>query len=173
MSAVFPIIINPFAPRKMTFLEVLDKIDDELRDKTIRERLEMLERSIGAGEQTEIPTRHYFGPGIYAREIFIPRGTVLTGKIHKFQHLNIVSKGDISVLTENGVQRVKAPFTMVSPPGTKRAGYAHEDTVWTTIHGTDETDLDNLEAHFIAKDHAEYLQFAQAQQMIEGDIWHG
>ena len=107
----------------------------------------------------DLPVKHYFSQGVYARELFIPKGTVLTGKIHKYQQLNIMSQGDLSVLTEDGVKRVKAPFTIVSPPGTKRVAYAHEDTVWTTIHGTELTDVDEIESAFIAQSEQEYLTF--------------
>lgn len=109
--------------------------------------------------QVEIPVKHYFSHGVYAREIIIPKGTVVLGKIHKYSQLNICSKGDHSVLTENGVIRVQAPFTIVSPPGTQRIGYAHEETVWTTIHGTELTDVDKIEEHFIAQTYQDYLEF--------------
>lgn len=118
---------------------------------SIRERLDTLEAELLKLPQVEIPPRHYFAKGLYAREITIPKGTLLTGKIHTGQHINIISKGDITVLTEHGPKRVKAPCTLISPPGTKRAGYAHEETVWTTIHAnpTDETDPDVLESILI------------------------
>lgn len=115
--------------------------------------------------QLEIPVRHFFSPGVYAREIQIPKGAIVTGKIHKFSQLNILSKGDISVMTEDGIKRVQAPFTIVSPPGTKRIAYAHEDCVWTTIHGTDETDLEKIEDRFIAQDEAEYLDFRKKLEL--------
>lgn len=110
----------------------------------------------------ELPVKHHFSQGVYARELFIPKGTVLTGKIHKFQQLNIMSQGELSVLTEDGVKRVKAPFTIVSPPGTKRVAYAHEDTIWTTIHGTELTDVDEIEKAFIAQTEQEYIEFCKA-----------
>lgn len=123
---------------------------------TIREKLDALEAELFKHPQIEIPPRHYFAKGLYAREITIPAGTLLTGKIHTTQHINIISKGEISVLTEHGPRRVKAPCTLVSPPGTKRAGYAHEETVWTTIHANpaDEHDVDILEAMLIAPTYA-------------------
>ena len=108
-----------------------------------------LEHELAKFEQLEIKTTHHFAEGLYAREIFIPAGTILTGKIHKSEHLNIVSQGRIAVWTEDGMKEVAAPFTMVSRPGTKRVGYALEDTVWTTIHATHERDLDKLEAELI------------------------
>lgn len=106
---------------------------------------------------TEIPVEHRFSKGVYAREIKIPAGTLLVGKIHKFENLNILSQGEITVLSVDGLHRVKAPFTVVSTPGVKRLAYAHTDCVWTTIHGTDEKDLDKIEETFIAKTYDEVV----------------
>lgn len=117
-----------------------------------REKIMELESAMRQYDQLEIPVTHHFSEGLYAREILIPAGTILTGKVHKTEHLNIVSKGDITVWTEDGMKRVQAPFTMVSRPGTKRVGYAHEDTVWTTIHATNERDLVALEEQLIEKE---------------------
>ncbi len=130
--------------------EVADFVEnqDRLSPLEIRGKIDELERailSLSPELQLEIPPTHYQAEGLYAREILIPRGTVLTGKIHKFQHINVISQGDISVMTEHGIKRLKAPCTFVSPPGTKRVGYAHEDTVWTTFHATEETDLSQIE----------------------------
>jgi hypothetical protein len=133
----------------------------------LRDRLDRLEGEMLAMPQIEIAVTHTFVNGLYAREIFIPKGTILTGKIHKTDHLNIISKGDISVITEDGVKRVQAPCSIVSRAGTKRAGYAHEDTVWTTIHATPEMPLDELEAQLIAPTHADYLAHV-ASLKIEG-----
>ena len=96
-------------------------------------------------DQLTIVPVHYFADGLYAREITIPKGAVLTGKIHLFEHINIISKGDISVLTEEGVKRIKAPATIISQPGIKRVGYAHEETVWTTVHACRVADAEEAE----------------------------
>ena len=115
--------------------------------------------------QIEIKPRHYFAQGLYAREIVIPKGTLLTGKIHLFEHLNIISKGDISVMTEQGIKRIVAPATLISKPGIKRVGYAHEETIWTTIHACNETDAEKAEEHLVVDT---YEQFALAVQGKEG-----
>ena len=114
----------------------------------------------------EAPVTHHFAAGIYGREMLIPQGTVLTGKIHRAECLNIVSKGKIRVLTEHGLRTVEAPATFVSPPGVKRVGLALEDTVWTCIHPNpeDETDLGALEARLIAPD---FDALQAAQQKME------
>lgn len=129
-----------------------------------------LEKAMLKLPQIEMETVHHFAPGVYARELQIPAGTLLTGKIHKTEHINVVSAGDISVLTENGVKRIKAPFTFVSKPGTKRLGLAHTDTVWTTFHVTDETDLVKIEELVIAKTHDETdaLIARDVQMLMEG-----
>lgn len=132
---------------------------NDLTPALLRAKVYQAEAVMKTLPQVEMPVTHHFSEGVYARELFIPKDTILTGKIHKFSQLNILSQGEISVLTEDGVKRVKAPFHIVSPPGTKRIAYAHEDCVWTTIHGTYEKDVDKIEEHFIAQSEAEYLQF--------------
>ena len=128
----------------------------------LQERVESFESQMKQMDnQLEIPVKHYFSEGVYAREIFIPKGTLLTGQVHKYLNLNIMSQGDMTILTETGPVRVTAPYTVVSPPGTKRLAYTHEDTVWTTIHGTYETDIDEIEKHFITATYEEYMKFVE------------
>jgi hypothetical protein len=109
--------------------------------------------------QIAIETRHYHADGLYAREITIPAGCLLTGKVHKREHINIVAKGCISIVTDEGEKLVEAPCVMVSKPGTKRVGYAHEETVWVTVHATTETDVEKLELELVTDDYAGYLMY--------------
>lgn len=128
-----------------------------------RAKLYALQAAVATLPEVEMPLQHVFAPGAYARTIFIPAGSVIVGKIHKHQHLNILSMGHVTVFTEGGGEEdLQGPLTMVSPAGTKRAVYAHTDTVWTTIHLTNETDLAKIEEHVIAKTYEEYEQFAQS-----------
>lgn len=136
-----------------------------LVDLSIRDKVNLIEAEMKKGEQVNIPVRHYFSPGVYAREITIPAGTLLTGRIHKYEQLNILSGGEISVLTQDGVKRVKAPFTIVSPPGTKRIAYAHSECTWTTVLHTDETDPDKIEDLFTVETEREYLAFLETQRL--------
>lgn len=132
---------------------------------TLRQKVERMEVEMREQSQVPIKPEHYLSDGVYAREITIPKDTLLTGKIHKYAQINILSKGDISVLTEDGVKRVQAPFTVVSPPGTKRIAFAHEESVWTTILRTDLTDIDAIEDYFVCDTDAQYLEFQQ--QLLE------
>ena len=109
--------------------------------------------------QAEIPTRHCFGNKVYVREMTAPKGSIIIGKMHKYKQVNIVVKGDISVLTEDGWKRLQAGAMFESPAGIKRAGYTHEDTVWTTICGTEETDPDKAEDALTIGSYQEFLQY--------------
>jgi len=121
-----------------------------------RDHIAAIEAAMKEMPQAEVPIKHYFADNLYAREIHIPRGTMLTGQIHKTTHINIISKGKIAIAEEGrDVQILEAPCTIVSKPGTKRLGIVLEDTVWTTLHGTPERDLDKLESMLVAKDFSE------------------
>lgn len=135
---------------------------------SMREKVTLAEQQMRElGTPAEIPVQHYFSDGVYARHGRIPAGTLLTGYIHKKRNLNILSEGEISVLTQDGMKRVKAPFIIVSPAGTKRIAYTHTDCVWTTIHGTHETDLEKIESEFIAKTEQEWLEYAEKLRLSE------
>jgi len=101
------------------------------------------------------PLKHTFGDGIYVREITMPTGLFVVSKIHKYKHPYFVLKGDVSVLTENGWQRIVAPFSGITEVGTQRILYIHDECVWTTIHRTNKTDLAEIENEIIAKDYSE------------------
>jgi quercetin dioxygenase-like cupin family protein len=117
----------------------------------------------------DFDTKHHFAPGIYMRELFIPKGTVLTGRIHKTEHMNILSQGELTVWTEDGMKRVKASTVIRSQPGMKRVGYAHEDSVWITVHknADDEQELARVEDRLFA-DTFEQVFGSEGMAQIEG-----
>jgi quercetin dioxygenase-like cupin family protein len=124
-----------------------------------------LEQAAKREPQLEMHVTHHFSKDVYARELFIPKGAMVVGKIHKHENLNLLASGDITIATDNGPMRVTAPYIVVSPPGTKRAVLANEDCIWLTIHGTDETDLEIIEQEFTADTPAEYLAFAESLRL--------
>lgn len=131
-----------------------------------RDKVLMLEQEMLKAPQVVIPVRHDFSPGVYSRTITIPAGTILTGRIHKYEQLNILSGGEMSVLTDDGMKRVAAPFIVVSPPGTKRIAMAHTECTWSTILATEEKDPDVIEAEFTVATEQEFLEFSNAQKLI-------
>jgi len=103
------------------------------------------------------PLKHTFGTGLYIREITMPKGMLLISKLHKTTHPYFITKGDVSVLTEKGVVRIKAPYSGITHAGTKRVLYMHAETVWTTVHAnpTNTQDLGMIESQVIAKNYRE------------------
>jgi hypothetical protein len=103
------------------------------------------------------PLKHWLAPGVYCREIHLPAGTVVVGKIHRHRHFNIISKGRITCYTEFGLETHSAPASFISEVGTKRVVHTHEDAIWTTIHPnpTNETNIEKLEAMFTALEYYE------------------
>lgn len=144
------------------------KTPPQIRNAILRLEEDMLNMP---GAQTDCPVRHIFAPGLYAREMVIPKGIIIVGKIHKHAHVNTISKGKCSVITEFGEMELIAPVTFVSKPGTKRVVIANEETVWTTYHPSDETDLDKLEESIIAKsyDDLPIIENTQPVSKIEGE----
>lgn len=126
----------------------------------LRARILDLRDLLDAGPQAECPVRNLFSPGIYMREMTIPAGVVLVGAEHKTRHMNIISKGRIVVWTESGMKELAAPCTFESMPGTQRAGYALEETVWTTVHVNedDETDMEVLVERLTTSKYSDLLE---------------
>lgn len=116
------------------------------------QQLKVIISHMGTMEQVPLPLKHYFAPGVYIREIFMPAGTIVIGKIHKTEHFNILLQGRCSIVSENDTHELKAPLTFVSKAGVQKALYIHEDMIWQTVHLTDERDLDKLEAQLIEPD---------------------
>lgn len=117
----------------------------------MRARVMKLEEALLKLPQADMPTMHLFAPGMYVRPILIPAGVALTGKIHVTEHFCFLMQGDIELLTEEGVHHVTAPAILRSKPGAKRAGYAHTESIFVTVHATNETDLEKLEAELTAE----------------------
>jgi hypothetical protein len=155
-SSIEPEILN-FKTPSMPKYEYQKEDNRSYGTLSTRDKVFALETWMKEQPQLNLKVVNYFSYGVYARELHIPAGTLLTGEIHKFENFNILSQGEISVLTEDGMKRVEAPFSIVSPPGTKRIAFAHTDCIWTTIHGTFEKDVDKIKEMFIAFDEVSYL----------------
>lgn len=111
-----------------------------------------LENELLKLDQFDIPTTHTFMGGVYARQIIMPKGSLIIGKRHRHKTCNVVVSGKVSIYMGDDVPilNIDSPFFMFeSAAGVKKMLYAHTDTVFTTFHPTEETDLDKLEQQFI------------------------
>jgi hypothetical protein len=148
----------------------------EMRAKILALEEQMLalpsEAEAGPGEprRVELTVRHHFSPGIYMRELHIPKGVALTGAIHRTEHLNILSQGVLRVWTEDGMKTLTASTVIKSLPGIKRAGFALEDSVWITVHHnpTEERDVEKLWDLLVTTRFEDVLTSAAEHKKIEG-----
>lgn len=131
-----------------------------------RERVCRLEDEIAALPQVECPVRNLFAPGVYAREMTVPAGVTATGAVHKTEHMTLID-GHCLLTADDGVKEFRGHHVIVSKPGTKRAIYAIEETIVTTIHPTDETDEEKLVALLTESTKDELLGGAQNKQLLE------
>ena len=128
---------------KKTYHQGINTIEDSMR--------QLPTAVVGRELDAMCPLKHTFVDGMYVREIFMPKGSLIMSKIHKWKHPYFIMKGDTSVLTEMGVVRLKAPYSGITERGTKRLLFMHEDTVWITVHATKSTDVDDIEKEIIAE----------------------
>lgn len=111
--------------------------------------------------------KHTFADGCYIREMFIPKGLIIISEIHKTKHPFFILSGDVTVRSSNGdLDRYKAPFSGITMPYTKRALYTNEDTVWTTIHVTNETDIEKIGEEILAKSFDEQIESEETKEIL-------
>ena len=108
---------------------------------------------------------HYHAPGLYGREMWMPADCLITGKIHKTEHICILSKGRVTVANGGESVTYDAPATIISKVGAKRAIYAHEESVWTNFHATELADPEEIEDEIIAKSFEELDLMLEHQEL--------
>src|SRR5438132_1119749 len=127
---------------------------DQLPAKIVtREKIERLTEVLRALPPAELKTKHYWINGIYVREMFLPAGTVAVGKIHKVEHVFMVTAGTVVLVHENGAPvTVEAPYIVTCAPGTRRAATALTDVTMIGVYRTDERDIEKAERELIVDD---------------------
>ena len=128
---------------------------------SMRARVDRLETALMDAPQIDCPVQHHFAPGIYAREISIPAGTVVVGAIHKTDNLIIVSKGRLRIVTEEGTTEVQAGDTITCKAGMKNAVVALEDSRWTNLLPNPENTVNTAEL-------VERFTFSKESDLIGG-----
>jgi len=127
------------------------------RRKEFRENISDLEKAVTEAESGMTgdvlhkanPVKHTFAGGCYIREIYNPANELIITKIHKKEHPFFLMKGEMSILTENGIEHIKAPYQGVTKIGTKRAIYTHEECIFITVHATDNTEIEEIEEEVV------------------------
>ena len=116
-----------------------------------REAVLRLQDHLATLPQVHTEPVHYFAPGMYGRELSIPADTIMVGKIHRHQHITMLIKGEATINTDKGMERIAAPYVWISQVNAKRALVTQTDCVFFTCHlnASDTQDLDVLEAELI------------------------
>lgn len=124
--------------------EIIESEIHQLLSSAMIENIEAIENEMLKHEQVDIPTKSNNINGMYTRQILIPKGTIITGRVHLYDYVDIMLSGDISVATQDGVKRYSGYNVFHGAAGRKRAGYAHDDTHWITIHNSKIKDGDEF-----------------------------
>ena len=97
--------------------------------------------------QEAYPLKQHLEGGLYTRELFMPKGSLVISMIHKQQHPSFLLKGELSYLTDDGkIVRIKAPHRIFTQIGTQRVLYMHEDCEWCCVYKTDAKTFEEAEA---------------------------
>ena len=127
------------------------ELNENKQANNVRIDINMMEQYCLKKEQVECPVYHRFGPGIYIREVHIKANTFAIGHHQKYEHVNIMLKGRVTMLNEDGTtSELQAPFFYIGKPG-RKMGYIYEDVVWQNIYATNERDIEKLEAFYLDK----------------------
>lgn len=127
---------------------------------TTTDKVDAIHRFCTTLPPADCPVTHRFTPGLYVREIFMPKGSLVISKIHRTEHPFVVLSGEAAVWDErNGVQSLRAGHVGITQPGTRRILYIKEDCRWVTFHPTSSTDVaaieqDIIEPHTVPQDGA-------------------
>jgi len=152
------------------------KDDNEIQSrKDIRDNMLKVESAISQLPGVKFgddagPLKHTFADGLYIRQYTGIKDTIAISKLHKTNHPYFVMTGDASVMTEHGTVRIKAPYWGITKAGTKRILYFHEETIFITVHATEETDLEKIEELVIAKSYDELPEYVKKNFGIESEV---
>ena len=101
--------------------------------------------------QVECSVIHRFGPGLYIREVHIPAGTFAIGHYQRYEQMNVMLKGRVTILKDDGsTGELIAPMQFVGKPG-RKIGLIREDMIWQNVYATTETNIKKLEEEFLDK----------------------
>ena len=126
--------------------------EKDLCPEGMHERINEVAEKMLSMPQVEAPIIHRFSPGLYIREVSLKAGSFVVGYIHKHDHFNVMLKGHLIMINEDGsTTDFIAPQSYTAKPG-RKVVYIVEDTVWQNIYPTDETDIEKIEGMFLDKD---------------------
>lgn len=129
----------------------LAKAIDQAVQLPVQDRDQHIESVLLNQPQADCPVAHYFGPGVYVREVSMKAGTFAIGHRQKFPHLNVLLQGAVEMLNEDGsTDVVRAPLIFTGQPG-RKVGLVLEDVIWLNVYAAEQADPAVLEDRFVDK----------------------
>jgi hypothetical protein len=116
---------------------------------------------IAKGNSDMFPLKHSFSEGVYIREMFMPQGGLVIGKLYKISHTWFLLSGDLEVATDEGSEYYIGPCYVNAPEGTKRVLHAVSDVIFVNVYPNPEniTDTDKLEEILTCSSYKEYEEY--------------
>lgn len=136
--------------------------DIKADDLCMAHKVERLEDALMALPQPELKISHAWAPGLWARSIELPAGTVIVGAVHRTDNLVQLSMGSLQCIAEDGTVVTRhAGDVWLCRKGMKNTVVALEDCKWTNFmhNPSDETNVDKL---------VEMFSHAKADELIGG-----
>ena len=89
----------------------------------------------------------------------------LTTMIHASENIAVLLKGEMTIFSENGNERISAGHVMITKIGTKRAIFTHSEVVFLTVHANpdNETDIQKLVSKMTFSSEQEYQKFLEVK----------
>ena len=116
---------------------------------------------IAKGNSDMFPLKHSFSEGVYIREMFMPQGGLVIGKLYKISHTWFLLSGDLEVATDEGSEYYIGPCYVNAPEGTKRVLHAVSDVVFVNVYPNPDniTDTDRLEEILTCSSYKKYEEY--------------
>lgn len=137
-------------------------------NRNLFERFENHLLSLPQIQESGYQLKEYVSGGLYCRQITIPKGACITGRIYKFDHVEILLSGDISILAADGGEKRHSGLKVIeAQSGKRQAGFAHEETVWLTINPVPDIPLDKMLDWTSVLTYDDYYRFHEALDVAD------
>jgi len=116
---------------------------------------------IAKGNTDMFPLKHSFSNGVYIREMFMPKGGLVIGKLYKISHTWFLLSGELEIATDEGVEHYVGPCYVNAPEGTKRVLHAIEDSAFVNVYPNPDniTDISELEDILTCPSYEQYEKY--------------
>jgi quercetin dioxygenase-like cupin family protein len=85
----------------------------------------------------ECSVEHHFGGGVYAKSVYMPKGSILVQHKHVHDHLSILASGKIILDVDGEHRELVGPCVIEVKAGVHHGVKAESDAMWYCIHAAD------------------------------------